>query len=883
MTSPGEAKNPSITNPSMPPERDETGYWLRDSEARFRALTELSSDWYWEQDEHLRFVYLSDGFAERAGISAGQVLGRTRWDIDGLAVNDADRRKVDAIHAERRPFRDVVVSHEAEDGSVRYTSISGTPIFDGNGCFRGYRGMGRDVTDQQRMFRAVAEHEARMSLALAYGNVGIWEQDLASDRVRCSVGVGPMFGLPDDTAEVSAGTLFDRIHPADRERFEITPDGVADAQLEQGFEHRVIWPDGTVRWIYQRGRVMQSPHTGERLRLGIVQDITERKEAEIALRASEERVRVLVELSSDFYWEQDAAFRFTAFQQGGFGTVGPPIDTHVGRTPWEIDALNAPPEGWADRRAKLDQHLPFRDVVRHRRTADGEVRTLLVSGFPAFDFEGRFEGYRGVAKDITERERDHRKVLDSEARFRGLTALSADWYWEQDAQFRYTMLSENYYRLSKFPQGTWLGHTRWDAANTNVSAEEWAQHRRVLENHQPFYDLIVERPDAHGRLTVHSVSGIPIFDDGGRFTGYRGVARDITAAKAAENALKESEQRFRLLAENTRDIVWISDPAIEHFDYVSQSVLGIVGISAETLLVNPMAWVKLIHPDDVAVGLGIAETQKRGEVVDVEFRIVRPDGELRWLWVRSNPARNSKGEAIVCGITEDITRQKLEHLQHLEDAARQRDALVREVHHRIKNSLQGVAGLLRSHARRDRPETLLEAAIAQIQAIATVHGLQGIGRGGGVEIVSVTDAIARMQQTLTRTPVRLQRFVAPGLRVILAEGEAVATALILNEVVVNAIKHGATGSPDDGIDVRVSACEQGVEVHVRNRGTLPEGFDLEAREGLGTGLDLVCSLMPKRGLTLTIRADEGWVVSILTIGPPIIHGLKDPATIAAVA
>lgn len=850
---------------------------LRESEARFRALTELSSDWYWEQDENLRYVYLSDNFFRKSGVRPENVLGRTRWEIERLTASEFDRRLVDAVHEARRPFRDVIVTHVTDNGSVRYTSISGTPIFDGRGAFRGYRGIGRDVTDQHQMFRSVAESEARISLALAYGNVGIWEQDLASDRVRCSAGVGAMFGFPKDTREVAAEALFDRIHPADRERFAITPHGVADEHLERGFEHRVIWPDGTVRWIYQRGRVMQSPHTGERLRLGIVQDVTERKEAEIALRVSEEKVRVLVELSSDYYWEQDANFRFTVFRQGGFSTTSPPAPDHVGKTPWEIDALGEPPEGWNNRRAALTQHLPFRDVVRHRRTPEGDMRTLLVSGFPAFDVDGRFEGYRGVAKDVTERERYHRKVIESEARFRALTALASDWYWEQDDQFRFTMLSENYYRLMKYPPGTWLGMTRWEVACENLTSEAWAAHRRAVENHQPFHGLELERRDAHGRLHVHSVTGTPVFDASGRFTGYQGVAQDITEAKAAQDALKESEQRFRLLAENTRDIVWISDPSIQHFDYVSQSVLSIIGISAETLMVNPNAWVNLIHPDDEDVALSIPQTQLRGEPVDVEFRLVRPDGELRWLWVRSNPARNSRGEAIVCGITEDITRQKLEHLQHLEDAARQRDALVREVHHRIKNSLQGVAGLLRAHTRHDRPmEALLESAISQIQTIATIHGLQGLGRSGGVEVTSVTDAIARMLQTLTRTPVRLQRYIAPGRRFVLADGEAVATALILNEVLVNAIKHGTPQHMEEGVDVRVSACDDAVEVHVRNRGTLPAGFDLETREGLGTGLELVSSLMPKRGLELDIRAEDGWVASVLTVSTPIIHGMKDP-------
>lgn len=845
---------------------------LRQSEARLRALVELSSDWYYEQDEHLRFVAISEGFSRSFGMRAEGVLGRTRWEVPGMVVSDAERQTLDAIHAAQQPFRDVPITRRRQDGSIRRVSISGIPIFDAAGKFCGYRGVGRDITEQEALREAVVENERRMRLALEYGKVGVWERDLGTEVLRWSPNVGPMMGLPHGTSDVPIAELFARYHPQDRERLNCNAGGVSEAQLEAGFEHRIVWPDGSVRWVFQRGRIVRSPDGRAQGRLGIIQDITERKETEFALRASEDRCRMLMELSSDYYWEQDAQFRFTVFQQGTFSKGLPPTEACIGKTRWESDRLIPPVEGWAVHRALLERHLPFQELTLRFRFDSGEVRTLCVSGAPVFDQGGTFIGYRGVSRDITERERAHRRLQESEARFRALTGLSSDWYWEQDPESRFTMISGNIYRMMKWAPGTYIGVTRWDIPYSEVSDEVWAEHKRTVALRRPFHDLMLQRLDGEGRMHTHSVSGSPMFDQDGVFRGYRGIGRDVTAAKAAESALRESEQRFRLWAERTRDIVWICDPDLARFDYVSPAIEEVCGVSVEAFMARPSIWKELVHLDDLDRTVTALEGQTGEKPVDIEFRIVRPDGELRWLCVRTTPTHNSRGEVVVCGITEDITRQKLDHLANLEEAVRQRDMLVREVHHRIKNGLQGVAGLLRSHALRDAVAApSLETAISQVQAIATVHGLQGMGKGGGVDIGRVAEAIARMLENLTRHPIRLLGYDPPEQRFILAEGEAVATALILNEIIVNAVKHRAQGPADPGVCVSLRLGPRAVRIEVVNPGGLPADFDLDRRTGLGTGLELVCALLPKRGLVLTIRGDNGQVSSALTLSAPVIQ------------
>jgi len=122
---------------------------LRESEARFRRLTELASDWYWEQDESGRFTKVSGPVLEMLGISVDAVPGETT-EAPGARWNEAERAALEANIAARRPFLDFVYSRTKPDGSRQYLMVSGEPIFDPSGRFTGYRGIGKDVTESMR-------------------------------------------------------------------------------------------------------------------------------------------------------------------------------------------------------------------------------------------------------------------------------------------------------------------------------------------------------------------------------------------------------------------------------------------------------------------------------------------------------------------------------------------------------------------------------------------------------------------------------------------------------------------------------------------------------------------------------------------------------------
>jgi PAS domain S-box-containing protein len=124
---------------------------LRESEARFKSFTELSSDWYWEQDAQGAFTKISGPVFEMLGIEADDMLGATGTMLTGW--NADERALLDANIAARRPFLDFVYSRRNSDGTMQYLQVSGEPIFDSASRFIGYRGVGMDVTHRIRMNR----------------------------------------------------------------------------------------------------------------------------------------------------------------------------------------------------------------------------------------------------------------------------------------------------------------------------------------------------------------------------------------------------------------------------------------------------------------------------------------------------------------------------------------------------------------------------------------------------------------------------------------------------------------------------------------------------------------------------------------------------------
>jgi len=216
-------------------------------------------------------------------------------------------------------------------------------------------------------------------------------------------------------------------------------------------------------------------------------------------------------------------------------------------------------------------------------------------------------------------------------------------------------------------------------------------------------------------------------------------------------------------------------------------------------------------------------------------------------------------------VATDVTEQRAAEQARLDAAIAQRELLVREVHHRIKNNLQGVAGLLQQTAAR-RPDVapILADVGSQVQAIAQVYGLQ-VGVSGPLRIKSVVDAIAGAVRRTFGRDIELTVDGAEAHRWALPEAESIPIALTLNELLNNAVKHSAGGT---AIRCALHFDAEGVRIEIENAGRLPAGFHLARVPGGVSGLGLVRALLPRRSAALAIEQDGALVVTTIALRPP---------------
>ncbi|MCC6465762.1 MAG: PAS domain S-box protein [Planctomycetes bacterium] len=627
-------------------EREQAVAALRESEARFRALVEQAADAIAVMSPQGRYIDCNEAACRLFGYSRAEFLALQVTDI--IAPQFERAPDFAAVQPDRRLLAEFPLRRK--DGSVFTAEVSATRLSNGT-----ILGIIRDIEERRRSELALRESEAHFRELAETSDHVFWITELDPRRVVfVSASYEQVWGRPAQELKANPRAWLEAVHAQDRERVRARYDEWQHGGVEQlEVEFRIVRPDGQIRWILNSG-ALHHGRPGEAVRAaGIARDITARKEAELALAEREHRLSVIVQsLAVPLMISRVDSGLILFANQALADTVGSSPQAMIGRRTVEYYA--AP-----DKRTNLMQELQakrsllgFELPLRH---ADGSTRWVLGS-MTVTDYEGAPAVFT-TAVDITERRQAQQARAEAERRLQGIVdSLTTPLMVTRASDGAILFANQPAAALIGIPLGE-VKSRRSTEFYADPSDRESLMQSLRQSGEVRNYELAVRRATGEHRWVVFSAC---LSTFAGEPAVYASIV-DITQRKAAEEALSESESRFRQLAESIDQVYWITDLQPEQVIYVSPAFERVWGIAQAQLYAAPRLWTQSIHPDDREAVHAAFENWIGGRLpaFDATYRVVRPDGSIRWVADRGARVHVQAGKpSRAYGVARDITAER---------------------------------------------------------------------------------------------------------------------------------------------------------------------------------------------------------------------------------